>query len=162
MSSWIRVGSVFVVLAAIVVGLSTTACEEVTKAASIKVPITISVNPESINPTIPQTDIDCYDLTENKDYNDNADKITEGELKSAAFQIIQLDNPSFATSSAVFSTISFELKFHEDYEDPKMYQLGTFNNIALIALYRTLSICPFLSRIAKFESTFATSSAIRP
>jgi len=134
MSSWIRIGSIVTIASVAIMGLVTTACEEISNAATIKVPITVTVHPESINPSIPQTDVDCYDLSTNKDYNDNKDQIEGGELKSAAFQIIQLDNPTFDVNTAVFSSVSFTLMFDPAYEDPKVYQLGNFTNISLASL----------------------------
>lgn len=112
----------------------TTGCEEITNAATVKVPLTVDLYPTSINPTIPQTDVDCVDLSENKDYNDNKDKIKDGDLKSASFQIQELNGAQFDPQTAVFSTVTFTLKFDEVYGDTKVYQLGTFNNVAVKTL----------------------------
>lgn len=115
-------------------GFLTTGCEEITNAATVKVPLTVDLYPESTNPSIPQTDVDCVDLTSNDDYNDNKDKIKDGDLKSASFQIDQLTGETFDRNTAVFSTVTFTLKFDEVYGDSKVYQLGTFNNVAMKTL----------------------------
>lgn len=115
--------------------LVTTGCEEITNAATVKVPLTVDLYPTSTNPTIPQTDVDCIDLTENSDYNDNKDKIKGGELKSASFELEELYGAQFDPQTVVFSTVTFTLKFHEDYGDSKVYQLGTFTNVAMKSLF---------------------------
>lgn len=131
MKRWMTISTIaaFVVLGAST--LVTTGCEEITDAATINVPMTVDLYPTSINPNVPEVDADCVDLSEDSDYNDNKDKIKGGELKSVTFQITQLDQPQFDPQTAVFSTVTFSLKFDESYADPKVYNLGTFNNVAV-------------------------------
>lgn len=131
MKRWMTISTIaaFVLFGAS--ALVTTGCEEITDAATINVPMTVDLYPTSINPNVPEVDADCVDLSEDSDYNDNKDKIKGGELKSVTFQITQLDQPQFDPQTAVFSTVTFTLKFDEQYNDSKVYNLGTFNNVAV-------------------------------
>ncbi|MCX6139893.1 MAG: hypothetical protein NTX15_03540 [Candidatus Kapabacteria bacterium] len=109
-------------------------CEEISKAATFSVPITISVSPKSDNPTIPKTDQSCTDMSTNKDFMDNKDKISGGKVKEAFFQITTLTNPVFTSGTAAdqtFSTCSFTLTFDPVYGDARVYNLGTFTNVKL-------------------------------
>jgi hypothetical protein len=124
--------AVVTLLAVASVGISS--CDAITQAATIGVPITIDLYPASINPSIPTEDIDCADMTTIKDYQDNKDKIKRGELKTATFQILELNGPTFETSAAVFSSVSFTLEFDATYGDTKVYNLGTFTNVPLADL----------------------------
>ncbi len=112
-------------------------CEEIAQAATLKIPITISLEPESTSPSIPKTDQSCKDLSSEKDLIDNRDKISGGTVKEAYFQITDLMNPRFAsggTDDQVFTRCSFTLVFDEQYGDTKTYQLGTFVNVRLADL----------------------------
>lgn len=131
MKRWMTISTIAAVALMATSVLMTTGCEEITDAATINVPMTVDLYPTSINPNVPEVDNDCVDLSEDSDYNDNKDKIKGGELKSITFQITELTQPQFDPQTAVFSTVTFSLKFDESYGDNKVYNLGTFNNVAV-------------------------------
>ena len=109
--------------------ISIAGCEALTEAASINVPIDIELYPESISPALPTLDMDCTDLAEIKDYQDNKDLISGGELTGITFQILELTAPDFPPSSSSFTTVTFTLNFDPDYGDSKTYELGTFSDV---------------------------------
>lgn len=119
---------------ALLSSLAITGCEELAQAATIRVPITLSVSPASDNPAIPTTNTSCYDMTTEKDFMDNKDKIEGGSVKEAFFRVTSLDNPTFTSgllASQVFTTCAFTLTFDAAYGDTRVYNLGTFTNVNL-------------------------------
>ena len=129
-----RFGAIVTIVALAIVSIGISSCEAITEAATVGVPITIELFPESINPTIPTEDVDCADMASFKDYQDNKDMIKSGEPKDAYFEIEELQNPTFNTAVAVFSFVRFQLEFDASYGDSKVYDLGTFTNVSLQSL----------------------------
>ena len=126
----------------IAMSISIAGCEALTEAASFNVPIDIELYPESISPAIPTVDVDCTDLAELKDYQDNKDAITGGELTGITFQIIELTAPDFTPSGSDFTTVSFTLTFDPEYGDTKVYDLGTFSDINVGGLMTSAMTIP--------------------
>jgi len=110
-------------------------CDALTDATTVDVPIDIKVYPQSINPSIPQVDEDCVDLNSIKDYADNKDMIKGGSLQRITFQVTDLQNPSFDPQTAVMQTLDLTLEFDASYGDPKVYNLGSFTDLAFASAY---------------------------
>ncbi|NQW30029.1 MAG: hypothetical protein HQ472_05900 [Ignavibacteria bacterium] len=114
--------------------LSFLGCDAINAAATFKIPITVTVRPTGVNPTLPTTNISCEDLSTNTDFSDNKDKIKSGNVKEAFFQIERLDDPIFTSgviADQVFTVCTFVMVFDPIYGDMKEYQLGTFTNISM-------------------------------
>ena len=134
MRSITRFGAFAFVLAIAVASIGFSGCEELANATTFTVPITLTVSPESNNPTIPKTDQSCTDMSTNTSFMDNKDKISGGTVKEAFFQIIDLKDPVFTSGTIAdqsFTTCSFTLTFDPSYVDVKVYNLGTFTNVKL-------------------------------
>lgn len=114
-------------------------CDALTKASQIDVPIEVSVPINGTGNVIPKTTTDCQDLSTNKDFMDNKDKIASGTV-SQAYLFLNgpvnpvYSDPSVTTSNAIFSKVSFYLTFPAEYNDPKQYKLGEFTNVKLTDL----------------------------
>lgn len=112
-------------------------CDAINAAATLKIPITVTVRPTGTDVNLPTTSVDCKDLGADSDFNDNKDRIKSGNVKEAFFQIERLDGPVFASGTIAdqaFTTCTFALVFDPSYGDPKEYHLGTFTNVSLAAL----------------------------
>ncbi|MBK6292206.1 MAG: hypothetical protein IPP80_06930 [Ignavibacteria bacterium] len=134
MRSITRFGTFAFVLAMAVASIGFSGCEELANATTFTVPITITVRPESNNPSIPKTDQACKDMSTETSFMDNKDKISGGKVKEAFFQIIDLTDPVFASGTIndqIFTSCSFTLTFDASYGDVKVYNLGTFTNVKL-------------------------------
>ncbi len=113
-------------------------CDALTKAATVKVPITVTVYPKGNNVTIPLVQQDCADLSTNKDYLDNKDRFKDARINKLEGLISQLVNPSFASGSLndqVFTFVKVFLVFDPIYMDSKVYEIGTISNLSLASVY---------------------------
>lgn len=115
----------------IVVAFCTFGCDEITNATAIDVPITTTVTLVSNNPTLPTTSEDCVDLSANKDFNDNKDKIKGGTISKIGFQITDLQTPSFDVATAVISNVKLQMVFAPEYGDNTVYEMGEFSNVKI-------------------------------
>jgi len=129
-----KIGAVTLVATMAVFAIGLIGCEEISNAATFDVPITITVRPASDNPTIPNVDTSCTDMSTNQDFMDNKDKIDGGTVKEAFFQITSFIDPVFTSGTSatqIFSTCAFTLTFDPVYMDTRVYNLGTFTNVPL-------------------------------
>jgi hypothetical protein len=112
----------------------TTGCDKLTEALDIKVPTTITLEPESYNATLPKTEISCEDLSDNSDLMKYKDNISGGSVSSATLGIESLQNAVFTsgtTADQVFTNVSCTMTFDPSYGDTKVYTVGTLSDVKL-------------------------------
>lgn len=112
-------------------------CDSIIDAASISVPISVTLTGESTNASIPKTEESCDDLTSQKTFNDNVARIRGGSISDLTLHITDLTNPTFTSgtlASQVFSRVTFTLRFDPSYGDTRVYKLGEFTNVSLADL----------------------------
>ncbi len=132
-------------LLAIFVGGFAVGCDALSEATEVDVPIDITFWPESESLTIPHEQTDCVNMADIKDYADNKDAIESAELLKATFMIDDLRFPSFDPATAVMTKVDFMLTFNEEYGDTRVYQIGTFNDIAIASVLGTPKDIPLNS-----------------
>lgn len=134
MKSIERIATVVAMFALVVGSFLTSGCDQLTEALDIKVPTTITLEPESVNATLPKTEVSCEDLSDNSDLMKYKDNIKGGSVTSATFAIQTLTNPVFtsgAIADQVFNNVSCTMTFDPSYGDTKVYTVGTLNNVKL-------------------------------
>lgn len=132
-----------VVSAAAVAGMTfVNGCDAIENATQIDVPITVTFDFDGTGNVAPTVNTDCTDLSTNKDFNDNKDKITGGSVKEAYIRLtnvssLAFSNPAVNAGNATFTNVRFDLKFDEMYNDNTLYNLGSFSNVKLSELIAT-------------------------
>jgi hypothetical protein len=128
---------------AAVVGMAViNGCDALENATQIDVPITVTMDFTGTGNVAPKTVTDCTDLSTNKDFNDNKSKITGGSVKEAYIRLtnlsgLEFSNPAVNAGNAMFTNVRFDLKFDAVYNDPTVYNLGSFSNVKLSDLVAT-------------------------
>jgi hypothetical protein len=139
-----------VAIALLVFVSSFSACEQIADATSVDVPINVNLAFNASPATFPSVDNECVDLTSNKDFNDNKDKIDGGELSSIAFQITELSGADFNPETAIISNVRFVLRFDPSYGDNTEYEVGTFSNIKikdLLSQSYNVNVTPIINTV---------------
>lgn len=133
----------FAVLSACVgMAMMTSSCDEISKASQIGVPITVSFAIDAEGAISPTEDVSCTDLSENKDFNDNKDKVVGGSVKQAYVRLGMVSNPRFSDPSitldnAVLQSVRYVLVFDERYGDKREYEIASASNVPLRQLMTT-------------------------
>ncbi|GMV53669.1 MAG: hypothetical protein D8M52_09340 [Chlorobi bacterium] len=123
-----------VLIAVISAPLFINGCDLLADATTINVPITVTINPASDKPSLPNVSEDCVDLSTNQDYIDNKDKFKGATIKSIAGIITNLNNPVFTAGTLAEQKLSFikvHLVFDPIYQDNKVYEIASVSNVAL-------------------------------
>ena len=128
----------YLLLASMVVfSVALNGCDALIDAASIDVPIAVTIVGEATNAAIPSTDEACTDLSSEKAFSDNVARIKGGTVSDVTLRITDLTNPSFTSgtlSSQIFSRVALTLRFDPTYGDTRVYTLGEFTNVSLADL----------------------------
>lgn len=124
------------------VAISLLSCDEISKASQIGVPITVSFPIDAEGAVSPKEDLSCTDLSENKDFNDNKDKVVGGSVKQAYVRLENLANPQFSDpgmtlDNAVLQSVRYVLVFDERYGDKREYEIASASNVPVRQLLTT-------------------------
>ncbi len=103
-------------------------CDELAKASEITVDMPIKFDINANATTLPNVQTNVVDVSTNSTFNDNKSRLKGVDLSTISMILTDYTgNP--AASNALFSKISYTLRFDPIYGDDNVYTIGEFSNV---------------------------------
>ncbi len=140
------------IIAILVIGAVMTfqSCDALTKASEITVNMPVSIPINANYTTLPNTQTNTVDVSTNSTFNDNKANLKGVDLASVSMILTNYSGTPVA-ANAVFSHISYTLKFDPSYGDNTTYTIGEFTN---------LSAASFMSEEKSFDVVNADLNSV--
>lgn len=103
-------------------------CDAISNATNIDVNMPIKINIDASPSTLPNSQANVADVSENQTFKDYKDKIKGADITKLTLNLsAYTGNPDAA--NALFSKIEYTLKFDPSYGDDTEYTIGAFENV---------------------------------